>query len=78
MKNSANIASDTQNKWSYNNQSTTTVYGIYHQDQSFTVYPPKPSGQDAAALSDTYHSINSPAVAKFCVALGGLISPEMI
>lgn len=78
MTNSAFQATDPENEWNYTETSTDTVYGIYHEDKTFTVYPPPHTpGQDAAALPRNYHSMNGDAMNKFFVALGGLVSPEI-
>lgn len=77
QKNTSQTANDTANTWTYKSDSLHTVYGHYYGEGNFVVEIPNSSTADAAALPDNYHSINTPAVAKLLVALGGVLSPQM-
>lgn len=77
QKDASETESDTAHPWTYRYSSEDTVVGHYDGKGNFTVDPPNQSVDNAVALPDDYHSINSPAVAKLLVALGGVISPQM-
>ncbi len=78
-ENTSKTVNDTEHLWTYNLKSSGTAVGRYYGEGKFSIEDPKPLTlrENAAALPDSYYIINSPAVAKLLVALGGVISPQM-